>query len=44
MHSFEQEFGADRELAEKWLKDPYKAPEQRAWAQDYIDHLDGKTE
>lgn len=37
---FEQEYGADRELATRILVDPFKAPEQQAMAREYLESLD----
>jgi hypothetical protein len=41
---FEQDFGHDSELARRMVKDPFKAPEQRQEAQDFLDSLPTEDE
>ena len=37
--TFEDEYGDDIELAERFLTDPFKAPEQRRQAEEYLGRL-----
>lgn len=38
-HGFELDYGYDPELAKQMINDPFKAPEQRKEAQEFLDSL-----